>query len=67
LKNKKTPHWLEDNFWLSWKKLQKTIIKLQKKAKKIKEKLEDEKNKFKKTELKEKLENINFLIRKYKE
>jgi alanyl-tRNA synthetase len=57
---------LEDNFWLSWKKLQKTITKLKKKARKIKEKLEDEKNKFRKTELKEKLENINFLIRKYR-
>jgi hypothetical protein len=66
LKKKKTVDWLEDNFWLSWKKLQKTIIKLKKKAKKIKEKIEDEKNKFRKTELKEKLENINFLIRKYK-
>lgn len=66
LKNKKSINWLEDNFWLSWKKLQKTIAKLKKKAKKIKEKLEDEKNKFRKTELKEKLENINFFIKKYR-
>ncbi|MDR2640334.1 MAG: hypothetical protein LBC61_03250 [Candidatus Peribacteria bacterium] len=65
---KKTPHWLEDNLGLSEKKLGKTIEKLKKYEKKLNKKLKNVKKKdiAKKERLEEELENISFLIKKYK-
>lgn len=68
LNTKKTPHWLEDNLGLSEKKREKTIEKLKKYEKKLYKKLKDVKKKdiAKKERLGEEMENIKFLIDKYK-
>lgn len=67
LKNKKTKDWLEwSDFWLTWKKLSKTISKLKKKEKKLQKKLIKETIQEKIEKIKEKINNINFIITKYK-
>ena len=65
-KNKKIKNWFNNSFWLSDKKLEKSIQKLKRKKSNLKQKVKKTDNNQEKNKLLKDIEDIDFVIKKYK-